>query len=582
MKSLRLIKVRRFLCGILILLSVNMIPARAATENTAEKKQLIFVLDGSHSMASDRWCEAVDGVAMIAAMLPKDYEAAMLVYNEDVVMYTEFGQPLEEQLESVRAIKPAGYTNTGLALQTAIEQFDTEEGTKRIILISDGEISMKKQQDTENAISLYTEAVEYARNENVVIDMLLFEPEGFEEQIAYGAEATGGNIYRKTDKESVVRFSENYLFDQLGIGRVTVGTSDTVTSETEISLQDTIADRIWILIVAESAIEDVRVSCQSKAIRTTEGNNFVVIELDKPLEDTADLRYTLSDQGRTSIYISKEYTVSVDVEAVYPPESLVTQVMVRVRNAEGKSLLENPDISEKINICIEGKKTDYTIEQGNAVISYPVDASQEVEVSVGFEQLEGRVFCDAFVNKVWIEKPYEEVVEEKDPYILIYAVIIGTCFVFGLSLALLLRAKKKTEESAEPLQGVGETPKYDFSGQLVIYMLKNPTGEDMPPASVNLYLRESREPFSFAWVKERCHLDMLLTDADKVLFRGGAEHTLCVKNKGNVTMVCGKEILVWNKKCILHYNEKLLLIFNDGEIEMEIHYKNMKPSERER
>lgn len=102
----------------------------------------------------------------------------------------------------------------------------------------------------------------------------------------------------------------------------------------------------------------------------------------------------------------------------------------------------------------------------------------------------------------------------------------------------------------------------------------------MPPARVNLYSRETREPFSFEWVKEKCHIDMLLTDAHKIQFQGGAEHTLCVKNKGDVTVVCEKEILLRNRKCILHYNEKLLLVFNGGDVELEIHYKNMKPSER--
>ena len=77
-------------------------------------------------------------------------------------------------------------------------------------------------------------------------------------------------------------------------------------------------------------------------------------------------------------------------------------------------------------------------------------------------------------------------------------------------------------------------------------------------------------------------MDIRLKDADMVLFLCGSEHTLCVRNRGNVTVVCGKEILLQNKKYILHYNEKLLMIFNDGEIEMEVHYKNMKPSERER
>lgn len=164
MKSLRWIRLKPFLCSALILLLMNVVPTRAATVDTAEKNRLIFVLDASHSMTQERWREAVDGVAMIAAMLPRDYEVAVLAYNEDVILYTEFGQPLAEQLELLRAVKTAGYTNTGLALQTALERFDTKgAGQGRIVLISDGEISMKRQQDTESAVDLYKDAVGYAQ-----------------------------------------------------------------------------------------------------------------------------------------------------------------------------------------------------------------------------------------------------------------------------------------------------------------------------------------------------------------------------------------------------------------------------------
>lgn len=584
MKNLRLNKINYCICCILILLLMDIVFVQAATDDVTEKKQVIFVLDGSQSMTQDRWQEAVDGVALVAAMLPTSYEFAMLTYNQDIVLCTEFGQPLEEQLELLREVETSGYTNTGLAVQSALEKIDIKRaGEKRIILVSDGEISMKKQQETEEAIVLYGEAIAHARQENVVIDLLLFEPDGFEEQVKQGAEVTGGNIYRKADTESIVKFSEKYLFEQLGIERVVIGTSDTITSASNISLQDSLAEKVWILMTSESVIEDIQVSCQSKEILTTRGNHFVVIELDDPLEDMANLGYTLAGQGQVNLYMTKEYVLNVDMEAVCLSETSDPQIIVSVINAAGKSLLADTETNEKVNIYIDGKKVDYAIEQGRAAIFYPVETSREVEVRVGFEQLEGRVVCEEPMGKLWLEKPYQEIVEEEqESYIWVYVVIAGVCLIFVLSLFLLFRAKKKTEESAKEPQGVGETPKYEFSGQLVVYMLKNPTGEDMPPASVNLYLRESREPFSFAWIRDKCHMDMLLTDADKVQFQGGAEHTLCVKNRGNVTVVCGKEILLRNRKCILHYNEKLLLIFNGGDIEVEIHYKNMKPSERKR
>lgn len=124
--------------------------------------------------------------------------------------------------------------------------------------------------------------------------------------------------------------------------------------------------------------------------------------------------------------------------------------------------------------------------------------------------------------------------------------------------------------------------KYDFSGKIVVYVLKNADEEDIPPTSINLYKREGKEPFSFVWVKDKCRIGAELTDADKIIFSGGQDKTLCVRNKGDATLFNGKNILLRNKKYTLSYDEKLLMIFNDGEVEIEIHYKNIKPSERER
>lgn len=126
-----------------------------------------------------------------------------------------------------------------------------------------------------------------------------------------------------------------------------------------------------------------------------------------------------------------------------------------------------------------------------------------------------------------------------------------------------------------------EILRHDFSGKLVLYVIKTVDEADIPPSSINLYARDSREPFSLEWVRSRCNIDLPLYDADKIIFSSAADHAICVKNKGNVTIMRGMELLLKEKKYTLNYNDKLLLIFNNGAIEIEVHYKNIKPSERE-
>lgn len=144
--------------------------------------------------------------------------------------------------------------------------------------------------------------------------------------------------------------------------------------------------------------------------------------------------------------------------------------------------------------------------------------------------------------------------------------------------------QKKNKKGVQDTHNLitGEILKYDFSGKIVIYVLKNVDEEDIPPTSISLYNREGKEPFTFAWVMDKCRISTNLMDADKIIFSGGKNNTLCVRNNGDATIFSGKDILLRNKKYSLNYDEKLLLIFNNGEVELEIHYKNIKPSERKR
>ena len=56
-----------------------------------------------------------------------------------------------------------------------------------------------------------------------------------------------------------------------------------------------------------------------------------------------------------------------------------------------------------------------------------------------------------------------------------------------------------------------------------------------------------------------------------------AEKTMHCVSK---TIVKENQILKRERKYSLYYGEKILLIFNNGGTEIELHYKNMKPSER--
>ena len=124
----------------------------AEKNEVTEKKQIIFLLDASKSMQGDgQWIEAADSACMIASALPQEYEVALLVYNTEIVYEEDFGNIDQKTRHVLETVELQGYTTPAVALETAADMFDSVATDKRVVFISDGEISLREQSETEAA-----------------------------------------------------------------------------------------------------------------------------------------------------------------------------------------------------------------------------------------------------------------------------------------------------------------------------------------------------------------------------------------------------------------------------------------------
>lgn len=414
--------------------------------NLQEEDQIIFLIDGSYSMAGKRWQEALECIQMINAMLPANFQSALLVYSEGVDTSVVFNQSLEDNMAELKGRKQQGYTNPGEALVTALEMFDlNSSGRKYIVMISDGEISMRTAEDTEAAVTAYLDAVSQAADRGIIIDLLLYETKGIEDQISDGAALTGGTHYYRTEDNTAEKYAESYLFDRLGMERIMLGLADSSDNLAAVSLQDTFAERVRILLTSESQIQDIHVSCQSREIRVVQGENFAVITLDHPMEEIVNLQYSLTKKGRVNAYLVKEYNLAVSAEASYVPETGCQEILIRVVNSDGKDILEDQDIREAVSIYIDGEKASYEISQGKAVITWPAETSREAVLKVDFDGLNSLVYCESVESNLWLEVPLPDPPEEDHSlqYIWLWVVVAVICLIFITLLCLLLHSSKK-------------------------------------------------------------------------------------------------------------------------------------------
>lgn len=555
----------------------------AEGEETNEKRQIVFLLDASKSMQEEgQWTCAADSVCMIAAALPEEYEVALLVYNTEIVYQEDFGNIDQKTRHTLETIELQGYTAPAAALEKAAGMFESNITDKRVVFISDGEISMREEQETEEEIEQFESAVSDAAEQQIRIDMFAIPNGDTQNRVSYGTQLTSGELYTVGENQTIEEITAKYLFQTLQIERIELGEAISDEGNIVVDLQDTYMQNAKILFVSEEKILDFHVVGQCEHLDTVQGSKFAVARLENPLETEITTDYSLESRGKVHAYLIKEYYLETNTQKSYTSEDGSFVLKVDVLNHQDKPVLDAANLKESITVSIDGEEKAYNVENGAAVISYQTDSTTKINMQVHINSSGNVIHYIKNTDTIELTVP---VIEEEPDYTVLWIVIVVLCVVI-LFLSILYERRKQKKKSGDEVGTViveqAETPviaRYDFSGQLAVYLLKGEREDDIPPCSIKLFGR-SRKSITFDWIKDRCGIDYKLEDADKIRFTGGKDHALCFKNNGYATIVKESQILKREKRYSLYYGEKILLIFNNGGTEIELHYKNMKPSER--
>ena len=201
-------------------------------------------------------------------------------------------------------------------------------------------------------------------------------------------------------------------------------------------------------------------------------------------------------------------------------------------------------------------------------------------------------FTDTFGNyygigeaeETIIVPPMEEEPEQIDWFF--WSVIV--VFIAAITIIFYISHKKKEshtikrqmidESTVAPLEN--KTPKNDFCGKIVIYVIHNKNDIDYPPESINLFARCRRDSITLEWILDTCNLPLDLKGAEKIIFKPGADRSLVIKNNSKVSVLIGRALLTKGQSYNLYYHEKVTFIFDQEDAEIEVHYKDLKPNER--
>ena len=87
---------------------------------------------------------------------------------------------------------------------------------------------------------------------------------------------------------------------------------------------------------------------------------------------------------------------------------------------------------------------------------------------------------------------------------------------------------------------------------------------------------------TLAQILSSCEVKLGKVGEEGIVFYPGSDHSVIVTDQSEHCTVLKKmEILKKGTGYPVYYNEKITITFEDGITEMEVHYKNLKPSEKQ-
>ncbi len=563
-------------------------PVIVKAEETAPENdtELVIVLDCSQSMEEiDSQYEIPDMISGMISALPPNCKAGIVAYNNEIAFSFPVGNERKEIFEELEQIKYQQYGNAGLGLDTALGLFKEELAEKRILMISDGEIMMKTDEQTLEAVELFNRAVERAKASGISIDVLALGELLEEENTIYSAaENTSGNLYQLIDMGKISEFTENYLFDRLEIKKRNVGSLSGTGGELTVKLPDCMMDKAHIILLGKQDNENLTVNCKALDIEILRGENYTILEIVKPESEEIEIKMVSDNVMDVHAYLTAEYHFSIDAEYDYIPETGTAFIYISIENMDGANLLEGHMKDDKLKVYMDDEERTYELRYGKIFLEEEFTENKRICLKIAADELYGIYYGENFVEKEIIVPIPEEEPEKIDWFfwcvILLFVTALLLLFFFSKRKKKKMPAGRRVIDISGTLPDESRMPKNDFCGKLQVYVIHNKEGIDYPPESINLFARCNREVITLEWLLDACNLPFDLKGAERIIIRPGADKGLLIKNSGRVTAMKGRELLEKGHIYHLYYHEKVTFIFDQEDTEIEVHYKDLKPNER--
>lgn len=564
-----------------------MIKSDAKDSGNASDKEIVLVLDCSKSMEDvDSQYLAFDFIKSMAAVLPRDYHIGMAAFNNEVCASVPIGSSYLEIESALEGKTYANYGNAGAGLAEAVAMFGSGDADRRILMVSDGEIMMKTDESTQESVDLFGQAVRDAQSKGIPIDVIALGQRIEEGYTVYqAAGSTGGELYELADGDELGNFARKLLFDEWKLNASHVGKLDGTDGELTVRLPDRFMSCARVILLGEQQNDNMTVNCDAVSIDLLKGKRYTVIELQEPGSEEIKIQMQSDTSMKINAYMTAEYDYSLSVDHTYDPESKTADFALGIMNHKGQNLLEGALKDNAVEIYLGNEKQEYYIQDGKIRILKGYDETSRETLKVDFGKSYGNYYGSP-AETVTVEIPVQE---DESVEIDWFFWLILTGFAISLLVLFLISYKHgkgnynrhKVMDETRLLPEEKPVGRNEWGGKLQVYVIHNKDDIDYPPESINLFARCSRDMITLEWILDTCNLPLTLGGADKIILRPGDDRSLTIKNNSRAAVLMGRELLMKGRSYHLYHGEKVTFIFDREDTEIEVHYRDLRPNERQ-
>ncbi len=587
------------LTGLLLTL-ISCIPVQAREEQSLEKS-VIFLLDTSGSMkTNDPERLALDSIAQLLYSLPSNYEVGLAVYGtEAALLQGEVeNSRRSEVMDLAEDIVYQGYSNAGAGLACAVDVLaKAHAGEKYIVMLSDGEILLKEDTETQESQQMYQSALERAKEQGIIIHVIGLgqDMEDLDNTIFKAAAATGGKSWH-TSQATGIQGAIDAVLAEMGVKQSTVAIVDASGGEEKVivELPYLRADRVRVLLTGSAQIQNLNSAFQAESARQINGDRYSFLEIERPADGHLEIGFEANAGTQVRVNAIPEYAVYPKVEVAYEDrlpeeeeESLYYQRTAKLSYTfysvenPGASLWESDFFEHsKITLDIGGEVEELSLHAGVLEMRERVSAADKYEVYFDYSKLPVNVIGDNCVT-VSLEAPPAVPVEEPKPQGTPMGVWAAGGILLGAALVciVLILYIRRPKPVPAPAEERPQPSKYSYVGKVNLYITRTKSGYDIPPLYYNLFRLPAGKVLSLQEILKECEVSEEFPGAKGIYFKPGMNRSLILTNNSDCTIMKSREILMKNKSYQLAIGAKVDISFEDEISELTLQYKDIKPSE---